>query len=192
MNALELKEEGNKHFKANEYEEALTCYTKALELCDPSTKAADKAVYLKNRAACHLKLSNPEKAANDASKGEQGHFSVYISVKSGIRSESIYKYKTSNPVNSILIICKRKHFVFLALMWFKKIASQMSILLYNLHKISIQRLFWSEHVCSCLKPESPSNFYNVLKVVSWLCDFARLLYEIYLWFSVILALGSYR
>ena len=61
MSANELKEEGNAHFKAQNIDAALACYTKALSLCNGVNEETkdlrkDKGVILKNRAACHLKL----------------------------------------------------------------------------------------------------------------------------------------
>ncbi|XP_072022397.1 LOW QUALITY PROTEIN: protein unc-45 homolog B-like [Amphiura filiformis] len=63
--AQKLKEEGNKHYKAENYESAVASYTQALKLC-PETDA-NRAVYYKNRAACHLKLENYDKALQDSS-----------------------------------------------------------------------------------------------------------------------------
>jgi protein unc-45 len=64
--AIKLKEAGNEAFKLERYEDALDCYTKAIELEREDTK--DKAVYLKNRAAVHLKLDEFEQAAFDCSR----------------------------------------------------------------------------------------------------------------------------
>ncbi|KAG8440608.1 hypothetical protein GDO86_006381 [Hymenochirus boettgeri] len=64
-NSETLKEEGNKHFKAGDYEAAITCYTKAIHL---SNDKIVKAVLHRNRSACHLKLDDYVKAEEDASK----------------------------------------------------------------------------------------------------------------------------
>ena len=65
--AQKWKEEGNKHYKAQDYDSALAAYTKALEInTEPNP---DKAVYYKNRAACYLKKENYEEAAKDATAG---------------------------------------------------------------------------------------------------------------------------
>lgn len=69
MSLANLKLQGNEHFKQNQFEEALSCYTKALDLSDKTTKAEDKAVLHKNKSACHLKLNNPEAAVLEASLG---------------------------------------------------------------------------------------------------------------------------
>ena len=63
MNAHQLKEEGNTHFKAQNIDSAIDCYTKALSLHDDDDDDSNKtkeakseyAVILKNRAACYLK-----------------------------------------------------------------------------------------------------------------------------------------
>ena len=60
---LELKEEGNIYFRKGDYDKALSCYTQALKIgrnaCEKDKdrgKKNEKAVILKNRAACYLKL----------------------------------------------------------------------------------------------------------------------------------------
>ncbi|XP_053573687.1 protein unc-45 homolog A [Bombina bombina] len=60
-----LREEGNKHFKAGDYDAALSCYTKAISL---SNDKKDAAILHRNRAACYLKLDNYAKAEEDSSK----------------------------------------------------------------------------------------------------------------------------
>ena len=49
---LQLKDAGNAAFKVGNWEEALSCYTKALDL---NIEETEKAAVLKNRAAVHLK-----------------------------------------------------------------------------------------------------------------------------------------
>ncbi|KAK2185884.1 hypothetical protein NP493_219g00021 [Ridgeia piscesae] len=61
--AKQIKEQGNAMFKAGKYEEALTCYTKALNL--DTSGVGERNVYLKNRAACYLKLEKYLHAVND-------------------------------------------------------------------------------------------------------------------------------
>ncbi|KAJ1180102.1 hypothetical protein NDU88_005326 [Pleurodeles waltl] len=65
INAVNLREEGNKLFKVGEYEAALSLYTKAIHLCSNQT---DVAVLHRNRAACYLKLENYSDAEADATK----------------------------------------------------------------------------------------------------------------------------
>ncbi|GCB67553.1 hypothetical protein scyTo_0005148 [Scyliorhinus torazame] len=62
---LQLKENGNECFQRKDYDKAIDCYTKAIQL------AKDKkvlAVLYKNRAACHLKKEDYTPAASDASR----------------------------------------------------------------------------------------------------------------------------
>lgn len=59
-NAQDHKERGNAYYQRKEYEEAVSCYTKAVDL-DPS----QHAVYT-NRAAAHFALQNYEGALADA------------------------------------------------------------------------------------------------------------------------------
>lgn len=60
-----LKEEGNTLFKEGKIAEALDVYTKALGIVD--IKNGDKAVILKNRAACHLKEEDYQAVIDDCS-----------------------------------------------------------------------------------------------------------------------------
>jgi len=62
-----VKEEGNKHFNECKYGAAAACYTKALSLS--SVTENDKAVLLKNRAACYLKLDKNNEAIADCTAG---------------------------------------------------------------------------------------------------------------------------
>ena len=61
--AVAAKNEGNEHFKKQNYTEATECYTRALSLCPPPHPQA--AVFLKNRAQCWLNLQAYDKAAAD-------------------------------------------------------------------------------------------------------------------------------
>ncbi|XP_049639245.1 protein unc-45 homolog A [Suncus etruscus] len=61
----ELRQEGNELFKGGDYEGALAVYTRALEL-HPTPQ--EQAVLHRNRAACHLKLEDYDKAESEASK----------------------------------------------------------------------------------------------------------------------------
>ena len=62
-----VKEEGNKCFNESRYGEAAACYTKALSLSNVTGN--DKAVLLKNRAACFLKLDKNNEAIADCTAG---------------------------------------------------------------------------------------------------------------------------
>lgn len=59
----EWKEKGNLEFNRGNWQEALCYYTNAIKLSVDDN--FDKAVYLKNRAAVHLKQLNYEKAIKD-------------------------------------------------------------------------------------------------------------------------------
>ena len=65
--ANNFKEEGNKYFKEGNISEALSCYTKALQL-NPSG-GAETATYLKNRAACFLKQEKHMDVVTDCTAG---------------------------------------------------------------------------------------------------------------------------
>ncbi|EEC12708.1 heat shock protein 70 (HSP70)-interacting protein, putative [Ixodes scapularis] len=59
MSATELKDLGNKFFSARKYEDAISCYSKAI-IKSPST-----STYFTNRALCYLKLHQWELACQD-------------------------------------------------------------------------------------------------------------------------------
>lgn len=67
--AIERKEKGNEHFKKERYVEAIECYNLALERCPKGH--ASKAVLLKNRAACYLKLKQYSNALSDCTQSLQ-------------------------------------------------------------------------------------------------------------------------
>lgn len=58
------KNEGNKHFKAGKYDDAISMYSKAIEAC-PSTEKSD--VFYQNRAAAYEQLRNYSKVIEDCS-----------------------------------------------------------------------------------------------------------------------------
>ncbi|CAN8002894.1 unnamed protein product [Ixodes hexagonus] len=75
MSATELKDLGNKLFSARKYEDAISCYSKAI-IKSPST-----ATYFTNRALCYLKLHQWELACQDCRRSldldctsVKGHF----------------------------------------------------------------------------------------------------------------------
>ncbi|XP_019367062.1 PREDICTED: protein unc-45 homolog B isoform X1 [Gavialis gangeticus] len=61
----QLKEEGNTYFQANDYENAIKRYTKAIKLTKDKSL---QAVLYRNRAACFLKKESYAQAASDASR----------------------------------------------------------------------------------------------------------------------------
>jgi len=70
-----VKDEGNKYFNESKYGEAAACYTKALSLSNVTGN--DKAVLLKNRAACFLKLDKNNEAIADCTAGMYW-FKMYV------------------------------------------------------------------------------------------------------------------
>ena len=64
--AMSSKEAGNEHFRKEEYQEALECYTNALTECPQEHQC--KVVFLKNRAACYLKLQQYSLALCDCTQ----------------------------------------------------------------------------------------------------------------------------
>lgn len=82
--ANEFKARGNTHFKAGEYEQALLCYTHAIDLCPTattsegsdgttseqldSTTSEQLAVFYANRAACYAKTGEHSNVVDDCSR----------------------------------------------------------------------------------------------------------------------------
>uniref|UniRef100_A0A915B1C9 Tetratricopeptide repeat protein 1 n=1 Tax=Parascaris univalens TaxID=6257 RepID=A0A915B1C9_PARUN len=62
-----IKNEGNRKFGEGNWQEAIELYTKALERC-PLVYTSERAVYLSNRAACHIKLSVWDAAIKDCTE----------------------------------------------------------------------------------------------------------------------------
>jgi len=60
--AAELKEQGNQFFQAHRFEDAISCYNKAI------IKNPTQAPYFTNRALCYIYLKQHEKAAEDCRK----------------------------------------------------------------------------------------------------------------------------
>lgn len=65
-----LKDEGNKAFKNEKWEEAIELYSKAINLAH-ETNSKNLIVYLKNRAAAYLKINSFEAALEDCNKALQ-------------------------------------------------------------------------------------------------------------------------
>jgi tetratricopeptide (TPR) repeat protein len=67
--AQQFKDEGNKHFLAQQYEEAIELYTKSISLLKTHNKEKDYAVeysiYHSNRAACYLNQKKYEETVKD-------------------------------------------------------------------------------------------------------------------------------
>ncbi|XP_069840421.1 E3 ubiquitin-protein ligase CHIP isoform X2 [Dendropsophus ebraccatus] len=59
VSAQELKEQGNRLFVARKYQEAVSCYSKAI------TRNPSISVYYTNRALCYLKMQQLDKALAD-------------------------------------------------------------------------------------------------------------------------------
>lgn len=64
--AESYKNKGNDAFKSENYQEAITFYTKAINLAEKGSR--DLATYLKNRAAAYLKTKEFEKVISDCDK----------------------------------------------------------------------------------------------------------------------------
>lgn len=63
LTPAEWKERGNEAFNKGDFDEALHCYTSAIKLTKEDN--FDKQVYLKNRAAVHLKKENYQDVVKD-------------------------------------------------------------------------------------------------------------------------------
>jgi tetratricopeptide (TPR) repeat protein len=66
VGAKAAKEEGNEHFRAKEYEEAVESYTRAVSLCPEDGENAEfLAICLGNRAACYTSLDANDLVISD-------------------------------------------------------------------------------------------------------------------------------
>lgn len=72
---INLKEKGNSYFAAGSYKEAINCYSEAIN------KFGIDAVILSNRAQCWIKLSNWQKAREDAELGLMQNCASRLRVK---------------------------------------------------------------------------------------------------------------
>jgi hypothetical protein len=80
--ASEMKALGNKHYAAQEYEDAIECYSEAVDMC-PFTAdfSYSLAVYLSNRAACFLNLDRWDDAIADCTAAIEAS-PTYVKVQS--------------------------------------------------------------------------------------------------------------
>lgn len=62
--SLDFKAQGNECFKNAEYDKAVDLYTKGIEIC-PKCHKKTLSILLSNRAACHMKTDEKEKAIED-------------------------------------------------------------------------------------------------------------------------------
>lgn len=86
--AVKLKDEGNVHFKAHRFDEAIDCYSRAIDI-DPKV-----AVFYSNRAQVHIKLENYGLAIADcdeAIKVDPNFMKAYY--RKGVSQMAILKYK---------------------------------------------------------------------------------------------------
>ncbi|CAG5044392.1 unnamed protein product [Parnassius apollo] len=67
--AENYKNKGNEAFKSEKFEEAVSLYTKAIDLSEKDSR--DRATYLKNRAAAYLKIKEYEKVIKDCDEALQ-------------------------------------------------------------------------------------------------------------------------
>ena len=60
------KERGNTHFKAQEFDAAIECYTQAIDVMPPG--ATELAVFFANRAACFARIGEHEGVVDDCTQ----------------------------------------------------------------------------------------------------------------------------
>lgn len=65
------KVEGNSHFSAGRYAEAVACYTKAIEAGDANVNPRQVAIYFTNRSSAYFGLKQLSNALEDAIKASQ-------------------------------------------------------------------------------------------------------------------------
>jgi len=67
---MNFKSKGNKLFKDGKYEDAIQCYTRAIEEC-PTNKTDDLSTFYQNRAASHEMLKKYKEVIVDCNKAIQ-------------------------------------------------------------------------------------------------------------------------
>ncbi|ESO87455.1 hypothetical protein LOTGIDRAFT_127906 [Lottia gigantea] len=95
MSAVDLKNQGNKLFAARKYDDAISCYTKAI------AKNPNTATFFTNRALCYLKQRQWDFASKDCHRAldldrllVKGHFFLGQSlVEQGLYDEAIASLK---------------------------------------------------------------------------------------------------
>jgi len=85
--ALKFKEEGNKHFKENNFSLAIQSYTEGIRIC-PLSFPRDRSILYSNRAATKAKLDHKKDAIKDCSKAIELH-DVYV--KAILRRATLYQ-----------------------------------------------------------------------------------------------------
>ena len=89
------KERGNGLFAASEYEEALLAYSEAVDLAESlhPPRAAERAIFLANRAACHAKLGEHAQVVSDCTAAlELRPEYVKALVRRGTAREALEEY----------------------------------------------------------------------------------------------------
>ena len=64
--ANEAKEEGNNYFRSKEYDNAITAYSRAIDLC-PTEDNDTMSIFYGNRAAAYLAIDAYERGVDDCS-----------------------------------------------------------------------------------------------------------------------------
>ncbi|XP_038063688.1 E3 ubiquitin-protein ligase CHIP-like [Patiria miniata] len=87
MSATELKEQGNRFYGAHKYEEAITCYSKAI------LKNSSDARFFTNRSLCKIKLRRWEAAAGDCRSAlelEQNNVKAHFFLGHALMEQDLY------------------------------------------------------------------------------------------------------
>lgn len=85
--SLAFKAQGNECFKNAEYDKAVDFYTKGIETC-PKCYKKTVSILLSNRAACHMKTDEKEKAIEDCTQALEGN---QYYTKARIRRAQMYE-----------------------------------------------------------------------------------------------------
>ncbi|KAK3586105.1 hypothetical protein CHS0354_033225 [Potamilus streckersoni] len=100
MSAVELKDQGNKFFAARKYDDAVSCYTKAI------VKNGSTATYFTNRALCYLRLKQWELAIQDCRRALElnrslvkGHYFIGLALMElNMHDEAIASLKRAHEL----------------------------------------------------------------------------------------------
>ena len=74
---IQKKNEGNAHFAAGEYQDAINCYTESIFVFETQIGESEDKLILSqcygNRAACYMSLDDPEKCISDCDRSLELH-----------------------------------------------------------------------------------------------------------------------
>ena len=117
--ASDMKAQGNACYAAKDFDEAIRCYSEALELAPPDDESFSysMAVFYSNRAACHLQLQAWERAVDDCTAAlakSPGYVKALMRRASALEAldrleDAVQDYHAVLEIDPTLQLARRKH-----------------------------------------------------------------------------------